>query len=197
MKESSDGAKTAAPETGKVQGCLCGVKGPAFSEMPRMTAPSCKTCGHLRDGTLKLLKGVREGLDQRIEELSTTPAKRAKLKVDFETATQSSSDSRRRVVIIGANFAGLIAAMRLPPDYKVTVLDPSPWFEFLPNIHELISGIKSPGSLRLLKKRLLQRTGHQFVPTSRHGHSSSGAARRDRIRCFIPVQRLPGRGGRD
>ena len=118
MKESVDGAEAATHETGMAHGCICGAKGPALSEMLRTMAPSCKACGHFRDGSLKLLKGVREVLDQRIEELSTTPASGAKLKVDFETATQSSSDSRKRVVIMGANFAGLTAAMRLPPDYQ-------------------------------------------------------------------------------
>lgn len=184
MRESPDGAETATPETGKAHGCICGAKGPALSEMLRMPVPSCNTCGHFRDGTLELLKGVREVLDQRIEELSTTPDRGAKLKVDFETPTQSSSDSRKRVVIIGANFAGLIAAMRLPPDYEVTVLDPSPWFEFLPNVHELVSGVKSPGSLRLPRERLLQRAGHRFLqqavtaihPAERRVEIESGAS---------------------
>ncbi len=184
MKESVDGAETATPETGTAHGCLCGVKGPALSEMLRTMVPSCKACGHLRNSTLDFLKGVRERLDQRLEELSTTPANGAKLKVDFETATQSSSDSRKRVVIIGANFAGITAAMHLPLDYKVTVLDPSPWFEFLPNVHELVSGVKSPGSLRLPRERLLQRAGHRFLqqavtaihPAERRVEIESGAS---------------------
>ena len=93
VKEISDGAETATPETGTAHGCICGVKGQA----PFQNAAD--------DGAL--LQGVREVLDQRIEELSTTPARGAKRKVDFETATQSSSGSRKRVVIIGANFAGI------------------------------------------------------------------------------------------
>ena len=73
------------------------------------------------------------------------------------------ADFRRRVVVIGANFAGLTAAMRLSPEHQVTVIDPSPFFEFLPNIHELVSGVKRPEHLRLSRERLLRPTGHRFV----------------------------------
>jgi NADH dehydrogenase len=54
---------------------------------------------------------------------------------------------RPLVVIVGANFAGLKAAVSLPEQFQVTVVDPWPWFEFSPNIHELISGFKTPESL--------------------------------------------------
>ena len=47
------------------------------------------------------------------------------------------------VVIIGANFGGLKAAVSLPKRFNVTVIDPEPYFEFSPNIHELISGLKT------------------------------------------------------
>jgi NADH dehydrogenase len=43
------------------------------------------------------------------------------------------------------------------------VVDPWPHFEFLPNIHELLSAVKTPGLLRLSRQRLLQRMGHTFV----------------------------------
>ena len=49
-----------------------------------------------------------------------------------------------RIVVVGANFAGLKAAQTLGRDHKVTVVDPSPFFEWLPNIHELISAVKRP-----------------------------------------------------
>ena len=68
-----------------------------------------------------------------------------------------------RVVIIGANFAGLATAMNLPRDYRVDVIDCRPQFEFLPNIHELLSGIKKPGSLRMDRKRLIELSGHRFI----------------------------------
>lgn len=70
---------------------------------------------------------------------------------------------RKKIVIIGANFAGLACAMKLPTQFAVTVIDPSPGFEFLPNIHELLSGVKSADLLRLPRARILQRMGHQFV----------------------------------
>ena len=70
---------------------------------------------------------------------------------------------RKKVVIIGANFAGLSCAMNLSSQYAVTVIDASTCFEFLPNIHELLSGVKSTGLLRLPRARILHRLGHRFV----------------------------------
>jgi NADH dehydrogenase len=72
-------------------------------------------------------------------------------------------NDRKKVVIIGANFAGLSCAMNLPSQYEVTVIDASACFEFLPNIHEMLSGVKSAGLLRLPRARILKRLGHQFI----------------------------------
>ena len=71
--------------------------------------------------------------------------------------------TRPRVAIVGANFAGLRAAQGLGSEFDVTVFDPSPWFEWLPNIHELVSGAKRPADLRLPRKRLVAAAGHRFV----------------------------------
>lgn len=71
--------------------------------------------------------------------------------------------NRRSVVIIGANFAGLACAMKLSRQYDVTVFDSSSHFEFLPNIHELLSGVKRPELLRLPRPELIHRLGHRFV----------------------------------
>ena len=72
--------------------------------------------------------------------------------------------ARPRVVIVGANFAGLRAAQRLDAAaFDVTVFDPSANFEWLPNIHELVSGAKRPADLRLPRRRLVARAGHRFV----------------------------------
>ena len=68
-----------------------------------------------------------------------------------------------RIVVIGANFAGLTTAIHLSRDFNVTVIDCRPEFEFLPNIHELLSGVKKPGSLRIDRKRLIGRAGHRFI----------------------------------
>jgi NADH:quinone reductase (non-electrogenic) len=79
-----------------------------------------------------------------------------------------------RVAIVGANFAGLRAAQGLGPGFDVTVFDPSPWFEWLPNIHELLSGAKRPADLRLPRKRLVTAAGHRFV---RHAVTAIDARR--------------------
>ena len=44
--------------------------------------------------------------------------------------------SRPRIAVVGAGFAGLTAARELGREFAVTVLDGSPWFEWLPNIQE-------------------------------------------------------------
>lgn len=72
-------------------------------------------------------------------------------------------DKRPRVIIIGASFAGLKAALHLTDEYAVTVIDKSPWFEFLPNIHELISGIKTPAMLRFSNQAIVRQAGHQYL----------------------------------
>ncbi len=90
---------------------------------------------------------------------------------------------RPRVAIVGASFAGLRAAQRLGPEFEVTVFDPSPWFEWLPNIHELVSGAKRPADLRLPRKRLIAAAGHRFVRDAvtaidaRHGTLSTAAGK--------------------
>ena len=71
--------------------------------------------------------------------------------------------SRPRIAIVGANFAGLSAAQRLGSDYAVTVIDGSPWFEWRPGIHELVSGTSRAADLRLSLARLVSRAGHRFV----------------------------------
>ena len=72
-------------------------------------------------------------------------------------------EKSRRIVIIGANFAGLTTAINLPRNYSVNVIDCRPQFEFLPNIHELLSGIKKTNSLQIDTKRLIDRAGHRFI----------------------------------
>lgn len=74
-----------------------------------------------------------------------------------------SNRSRPSVVIAGANFAGLKAVLSLSEKFRVTVVDPWPWFEFSPNIHELISGYKTPDTLRFAKKTLISRAGHTLI----------------------------------
>ncbi len=77
---------------------------------------------------------------------------------------KKTNQSHPSVVIVGANFAGLKAAVLLPKKFRVTVVDPLPWFEFSPNIHELISGFKTPDALRFSKETAISRAEHSFIP---------------------------------
>ncbi len=64
---------------------------------------------------------------------------------------------------MGGGFAGLSAALGLPGELDVTLVDERAAFEFLPNIHELVSGLKRPDDLRLPLDRIVRRAGHRFV----------------------------------
>jgi len=68
-----------------------------------------------------------------------------------------------RIVIVGANFAGLMTANNLPRNFRIKVIDSRPQFEFLPNIHELLSGIKKAGNLQIDTNRLIVNAGHRFI----------------------------------
>lgn len=72
-------------------------------------------------------------------------------------------ESRPRVVIIGGNFAGLVAASRLSSDHDVTVVDARADFEWTPNIHELLSGVKNRENVVLSRADCVSRYGHTFV----------------------------------
>jgi NADH dehydrogenase FAD-containing subunit len=72
--------------------------------------------------------------------------------------------SRKHILIIGGNFAGLSTARALSSKYfDVTVIDPSPDFEWLPHIHELISRHKKADQLRHNRQLLIERAGHTFL----------------------------------
>jgi NADH dehydrogenase len=68
-----------------------------------------------------------------------------------------------RIVIIGANFAGLSAASKLSKDNDVTVIDSRQDFQWTPNIHEILSQIKEENSLSLNLATIINRLGHRFV----------------------------------
>lgn len=81
--------------------------------------------------------------------------------------------ARKQVLVIGGGMAGLSAAARLAGRVRVTLADPSPWFEWLPNIHELLSGLKTPEALRLDREALLDALGVEWWPlavTALDGH---------------------------
>jgi len=70
---------------------------------------------------------------------------------------------RQHIAIIGGNFAGLTAAVRLSSRHAVTVIDPSAHFEWMPNIHELLSNVKTAQSLRLDRAAIVEQAGHRFL----------------------------------
>lgn len=69
-----------------------------------------------------------------------------------------------RIVIAGANFAGLAAARGLDASrFRVTVIDPEPKAEWLPNIHELLSRRKRPDQLQHDRRLMIERLSHEFL----------------------------------
>ena len=77
--------------------------------------------------------------------------------------TRQSTDPKR-VLILGGGFAGLAAALEFKGSrHQVTLIDQNRWFEFLPNIHELLSGVKTPDLLRLPLDDSLRQAGHNFI----------------------------------
>ncbi|MEO1078829.1 MAG: FAD-dependent oxidoreductase [Pseudomonadota bacterium] len=71
---------------------------------------------------------------------------------------------RPEVLIIGGGFAGLACANSLDSrHFEVSLVDARRAFEFLPNIHELISAVKRPADLRLPLHEAMQALGHNFI----------------------------------
>lgn len=68
-----------------------------------------------------------------------------------------------RLVILGGGFAGLKAARTLSGRVGAAVIDRTVHFDFLPNIHELLSGLKTLQTLRIPREELLTRWGHTFI----------------------------------
>jgi NADH dehydrogenase len=72
--------------------------------------------------------------------------------------------TRPRIVIVGGGFAGLACARDLGAErFDVTLVDARSCFEFLPNIHELVSGVKDANSVRLPLAKVVEGMGHEFL----------------------------------
>mgnify|MGYP006305379605 CR=1 FL=1 len=72
--------------------------------------------------------------------------------------------SRPRVAIVGGGFAGLACANTLDSRrFDVTLIDARAHFEFLPNIHEIVSGVKSAAGVRLDLAEAMEAVGHRFL----------------------------------
>jgi len=83
--------------------------------------------------------------------------------------------TKQRVVIVGGGFAGIGAARALPDGPEVTLIDRKPNFEFLPNIHEIVSGLKKPNTVGLSHERMARDLDQTFV--------------QDEVTAIDPVQR--------
>jgi NADH dehydrogenase FAD-containing subunit len=69
-----------------------------------------------------------------------------------------------RILIAGANFAGLAAARGLDSTrFRVTLIDPSATVDWLPNAHELLSRRKTPDQLTHDRSEVIRRLGHEFI----------------------------------
>ena len=94
------------------------------------------------------------------------------------------TEQRKRIAIVGGNFAGLTAAIKLSRRHAVTVIDPSRHFEWAPGIHEILSSVKTPQGLRLDRAAIVKQAGHRFL--------------RDRVTLLDPAQgRLATAGGHE
>ncbi|WOJ92713.1 FAD-dependent oxidoreductase [Congregibacter variabilis] len=71
---------------------------------------------------------------------------------------------RPKVIIVGGGFAGLACANSLDAKrFAVTLIDRKADFEFLPNIHELLSAVKKPTQLRIPLRAAMRAAGHRFI----------------------------------
>ena len=70
---------------------------------------------------------------------------------------------KSRIIVIGANFAGLSAASKLSKCHDVTIIDAKQDFQWTPNIHEILSDVKKETSLNLNLATIITRLGYHFI----------------------------------
>jgi NADH dehydrogenase FAD-containing subunit len=85
--------------------------------------------------------------------------------VGYQAVNQS--NSRPSVLILGGGFAGISCASSLSSrHFNVCLVDQKSHFEFLPNIHEILSGVKRPRDVRLDLAQQMSALQHRFVKAS-------------------------------
>lgn len=75
----------------------------------------------------------------------------------------TSNNHSPRIVIIGANFAGLSAASKLANNLNVIVIDSKTHFQWTPNIHEILSDVKKADGVRICLHTVFDKLGHTFI----------------------------------
>ena len=107
------------------------------------------------------------------------------------------TEKKKRIVIVGGNFAGLTSAIKLSRRHAVTVIDPSRHFEWAPGIHEILSSVKTPQGLRLDRAAIVKQAGHNFMrdrvttlQPAEHRLSTAGGHELDFDACIVAVGAL-------
>jgi hypothetical protein len=62
--------------------CVCGGIGPELSSILRKLGPSEEVRSHFRNARVEMLKGIRQIIDERIENLSKTGNKGTRVVID-------------------------------------------------------------------------------------------------------------------
>ena len=62
--------------------CLCGGIGPELTSILKKLGPSDEVLNHFRNARVEMLKGIRQMIDDRIDNLSRTPEKGTRVVVD-------------------------------------------------------------------------------------------------------------------
>lgn len=85
----------------------------------------------------------------------------------MRTADKKVESKKHRVLVIGGNFAGLSALKNLSSmnmgDLDIFLIDPSEYFNWTPNIHEILSGAKTKESVEISREALVASLGVTFI----------------------------------
>lgn len=84
-----------------------------------------------------------------------------------QTKLSKPMKNKHKILIIGGNFAGISAAKRLSTlnnrDIEFTVVDSADHFNWTPNIHEILSGVKDKQGVQISREKLVTSLGGNFV----------------------------------